>query len=189
MANGKDLQPAAVQELLDQIVARTVAGTGAHAGAFFLLEPGGGVLVLDASLGMPTGFVGLLRRLRVAAAADGPLAEAILQRHLVRVASGEEFARRYPQLALTFPFVGAVAATPIVACSRVWGAMLLLFSQKSSALDARARGRFTTAARCIAVLLQDAAATGNCLQPGLTARLLPPTPARPSAPAAPQLGV
>ncbi len=76
MANGKDLQPAAVQELLDQIVARTVAGTGAHAGAFFLLEPGGGVLVLDASLGMPTGFVGLLRRLRVAAEADGPLAEA-----------------------------------------------------------------------------------------------------------------
>ncbi|MCT9113472.1 SpoIIE family protein phosphatase [Streptomyces mirabilis] len=186
MANGKDLQPAAVQELLDQIVARTVAGTGAHAGAFFLLEPGGGVLVLDASLGMPTGFVGLLRRLRVAAAADGPLAEAILQRHLVWVASGEEFARRYPQLALTFPFVGAVAATPIVAGSRVWGAMLLLFSQKSSALDARARGRFTTAARCIAMLLQDAAAAGNCLQPGLTARLLPPTPTHPSAPAAPQ---
>ncbi|MFE4963156.1 GAF domain-containing protein [Streptomyces sp. NPDC056660] len=176
----------AVQELLDQIVARTVAGTGAHAGAFFLLEPGGGVLVLDASLGMPTGFVVLLRRLRVAAAADGPLAEAILQRHLVWVASGEEFARRYPQLALTFPFVGAVAATPIVAGSRVWGAMLLLFSQKSSALDARARGRFTTAARCIAMLLQDAAAAGNCLQPGLTARLLPPTPTHPSAPAAPQ---
>ncbi len=102
------------------------------------------------------------------------------------VASGEEFARRYPQLALTFPFVGAVAATPIVAGSRVWGAMLLLFSQKTSALDARARGRFTTAARCIAMLLQDAAAAGNCLQPGLTARLLPPTPTHLSAPAAPQ---
>ncbi|MFE2578696.1 SpoIIE family protein phosphatase [Streptomyces sp. NPDC059378] len=163
-----------------------MAGTGAHAGAFFLLEPGGGVLVLDASLGMPTGFVSLLRRLRVAAAADGPLAEAILQRHLVWVASSEEFARRYPQLALTFPFVGAVAATPIVAGSRVWGAMLLLFSQKSSALDAQARGRFTTAARCIAMLLQDAAAAGNCLQPGFTARLLPPIPTHPSAPAAPQ---
>ncbi|MFF1899691.1 SpoIIE family protein phosphatase [Streptomyces sp. NPDC058206] len=186
MANGMDLQPAAVKELLDQIVARTVADTGAHAGAFFLLEPGGEVLVLDASLGMPTGFVGLLRRLRVAAAADGPLAEAILQRHLVWVASGEEFARRYPPLALTFPFVGAVAATPIVAGSHVWGAMLLLFSQKSPAPDARARGRFTTAARCIAVLLQDAAEAGHCLQPDLTVRLLPPTPAHPSAPAHPQ---
>ncbi|MER5689535.1 SpoIIE family protein phosphatase [Streptomyces sp. NPDC002205] len=189
MANGKDLQPAAVKELLDQIVVRTVAGTGAHAGAFFLLEPGGEVLVLDASLGMPTGFVGLLRRLRVAAAADGPLAEAILQRHLVWVASGEEFARRYPQLALTFPFVGAVAATPMVAGSLVWGAMLLLFSQKSPALDARARGRFTTAARCLAVLLKDAAEAGHCLQPGLTARLLPPMPAHPSAPAHPQAAV
>ncbi|WP_406502579.1 SpoIIE family protein phosphatase [Streptomyces sp. NBC_01602] len=186
MANGKDLQPAAVQELLDQIVARTVAGTGAHAGAFFLLEPGGEILVLDASLGVPTGFVGLLRRLRVAAVTDGPLAEAILQRHLVWVASGEEFARRYPQLALTFPFVGAVAATPIVAGSRVWGAVLLLFSQKSPAPDARAWGRFTTAARCIAVLLQDAAEAGHCLQPGLTTRLLPPAPAHPSAPAHPQ---
>ncbi|MER5916087.1 GAF domain-containing protein [Streptomyces sp. NPDC001982] len=186
MAHGEDLQPGAVQELLDQIVARTVAGMGAHAGAFFRLEPGGEVLVLDASLGMPTGFVGLLRRLRVAAAADGPLAEAILQRHLVWVASGEEFARRYPQLALTFPFVSAVAATPIVAGSRVWGAMLLLFSQKSPAPDARARGRFTTAARCIAVLLQDAAEAGHHLQPGLAARLLPPTPAHPSAPAHPQ---
>lgn len=108
MAHG-DLQPGAVQELLDQIVARTVAGTG----AFFLLEPGGEVVVLDVSLGMPTGFVGLLRRIRVAAAADGPLAEAILQRRLVWVGSGEEFARHYPQLALAFPLVGAVAASPV----------------------------------------------------------------------------
>ncbi|WP_030980318.1 SpoIIE family protein phosphatase [Streptomyces sp. NRRL S-1824] len=186
MASRKDVQSAAVKELLDQIVARTVADMGAHAGAFFLLEPGGEVLVLDASLGMPTGFVGLLRRLRVAAVTDGPLAEAILQRHLVWVASGEEFARRFPQLALTFPFVGAVAATPIVAGSRVWGAMLLLFSQKSPAPDAPAWRRFATAARCIAVLLQDAAEAGHCLQPDLTARLLPPAPAHPTAPAHPQ---
>ncbi|MCX5320191.1 SpoIIE family protein phosphatase [Streptomyces sp. NBC_00120] len=186
MVNGEDLQPAAVQDLLDQIVARTVAATGAHAGAFFLLEPGGEVLVLDATLGMPTGFVSLLRRIRVSAVTEGPLAEAILQRHLVWVGCGEEFAGRYPHLALTFPFLGAVAATPIVAGSRVWGAMLLVFSQKSPALDARARGRFTTAARCIAVLLQDAAEAGHCVQPGLTARLLPPTPAHPSSPAHPQ---
>ncbi|MEV6057445.1 SpoIIE family protein phosphatase [Streptomyces sp. NPDC052107] len=183
MASGEELQPAAVQELLDQMVARTVAGMGAHAGALFLLEPGGEVLVLDASVGMPTGFVSLLRRLRVAVIGDSPLAEAILQRHPVWVGSGEEFARRYPQLALTFPFVGAVAAAPLVAGSRVWGAMLVLFSQKSPAPDARARGRFTTAARCIAVLLRDAAEAGHGLQPGLAARLLSPAPAHPSAPA------
>jgi len=186
MASGKDLQPAAVQELLDQIVARTVAGMGAHAGALFLLEPGGEVLVLDASLGMPTGFVSLLRRIRVAAIADGPLVDAILQRRLVWVGSGDEFARRYPKLALTFPFVGAVAAAPLVAGSRVWGAMLVLFSQKSPARDARAQGRLTTAARCIALLLQDAAEAGHRLQPGLAARVLPPTPAQPSAPAHPE---
>ncbi|MFI2207445.1 SpoIIE family protein phosphatase [Streptomyces sp. NPDC020192] len=183
MASGKELQPAAVQELLDQIVARTVAGMGAHAGALFLLEPGGEVLVLDASVGMPTGFVSLLRRVQVAGVADSPLAEAILQRHPVWVDSGEEFARRYPRLALTFPFVGAVAAAPLVAGSRVWGVMLVLFSQKSPASDARAQGRFTTAARCIAVLLRDAAEAGHSLQPGLAARLLPPAPAHPSAPA------
>ncbi|WP_326608126.1 SpoIIE family protein phosphatase [Streptomyces sp. NBC_01800] len=186
MASGEDLQPAAVRDLLDQIVARTVAGMGAYAGALFLLEPGGEVLVLDASFGMPTGFVSLLRRIRVAAVPEAPLAEAILQRHVVWVGSGEEFARRYPHLALTYPFVDAVAAAPLVAGSRVWGAMLVLFSQKSPVLDAHARGRFTTAARCIAVLLQDAAEAGHRLQPGLTARLLPPTPAHPSAPALPQ---
>ncbi|MFI9612113.1 SpoIIE family protein phosphatase [Streptomyces sp. NPDC052023] len=186
MASGEDLQPAAVQELLDQMVARTVAGTGAHAGALLLLEPGGEVLVLDASLGMPTGFVGLLRRMRVAAAAEGPLPEAIIQRHLVWVGSGEEFARRYPHLALTFPFLGAVAAAPLVAGSRVWGAMLVLLSQESSAMDTRARGRFTTAARCIAVLLQEAAEAGHRVQPGLKPRLLPPTPTHPLAPAHPQ---
>ncbi|MFF4211809.1 SpoIIE family protein phosphatase [Streptomyces sp. NPDC001796] len=183
MAGGEDLHSAAVRELLDQTVARTVAGTGAHAGALFLLEPGGEVLVLDASLGMPTGFVGLLRRLRVTAVSDGPLAEAVLQQRPVWVGSGEEFARRYPQLALTFPFVGAVAVAPLVADSRVWGTLLVLFSQKSPAPDARAHGRLTTAARCIALLLQDAAAAGHPLQPGLAARLLPPTPAHPSAPA------
>ncbi|MGW3245598.1 GAF domain-containing protein [Streptomyces sp. NPDC001070] len=181
MASGEDLQPAAVRDLLDQVVARTVVGMGVYAGALFLLEPGGEVLVLDASLGMPTGFGSLLRRIRVADVADGPLAEAILQRHVVWVESGEEFARRYPRLALTFPFVGAVAAAPLVAGARVWGAMLVLFSQRSPALDAHSRGRFTTAARCIALLLQDAAEAGHRLQPGLTARLLPPTLAHPSA--------
>lgn len=73
MASGEDLQPAAVRDLLDQIVARTVAGMGAYAGALFLLEPGGEVLVLDASFGMPTGFVSLLRRIRVAAVPEAPL--------------------------------------------------------------------------------------------------------------------
>ncbi|MFD8717604.1 SpoIIE family protein phosphatase [Streptomyces sp. NPDC059629] len=186
MAHAKDLQAAAVQELLDQILARTVVGAGAHAGALFLLEPGGEVLVLDVSLGMPTGFISLLRRMRVTAVADGPLAEAILERRLVRVGSGDEFARRYPQLALTFPFVGAVAAAPLVAGSRVWGAMLVLFSQRSPAPDEGATGRLTTAARCCALLLQDAAEAGHRLQPGLAARLLPPTPAHSAAAAHPQ---
>lgn len=186
MAHGKDLQTAAVQELLDQILARTVVGTGAHAGALFLLEPGGEVLVLDASLAMPTGFVSLLRRIRVTTVADGPVPEAIRQRRPVWVGSGEEFARRYPQLALTFPFVGAVAAAPLLAGTGVWGALLVLFSQRSPAPDAGARGRLTTAARCIALLLQDAAEAGHRVQPGLAARLLPPAPAHPSVPAPPQ---
>jgi GAF domain-containing protein len=144
------------------------------------------VLVLDASLGMPAGPDNPLRRVQLAATAAGPLAEAVLQRNPVWIGSDAELARRCPQLASSLPFVGALAAAPLVAGTRVWGALLVLFSQRSSpALQEQVRGLFTTAARCLAVLLRDAAEAGQRLQCARSARLLPPTLAHSLDPAYP----
>ncbi|MFB7757009.1 hypothetical protein ACFC18_46695 [Streptomyces sp. NPDC056121] len=46
MASGEDLQPAAVHDLVDHMLARMVDSLGAHAGALILCEPGGDILAV-----------------------------------------------------------------------------------------------------------------------------------------------
>ncbi|MGW1886640.1 SpoIIE family protein phosphatase [Streptomyces sp. NPDC001970] len=190
MASDSDLDPAAVRSLLDQTLAGMAVDLGAHAAALILLEPGGEVLTLDTSVGMPPEYVGPHHRVRVAAGASDPVMEAIHEQHLVWITSGEDLARRYPHRALVFPYPRAAAIAPIADGSTVWGALVLTLScETSPGLDVRQRRRLATTARCIAWILQGAADAGQRLLPGSEPRFLPLTPAEPAVPAQAQAAV
>ena len=181
MASGEELQPAAVQDLVDHMLARTVDSLGAHAGALVLLEPGGEVLTLDVSVGAPPELIGPLSRLQVATDAEDPLVEALHQRHLVWIRSGEELARRYPRDAMVSPYPCAGAAVPLLTGSTAWGVMFTLSPQGRSALDLPTRRLLTTTGQCIAWILQGAADAGRRLRPGPEPRFLPLPSPQPAA--------
>lgn len=189
MARAEGPEPAAVQDLLDHLLVRTVDGLGAHAGALFLPEPGGEILALDVSVGMPPEFIAPLWRQRVTADDRDPVMEAMHQRHLVSIRSSEEAARRNPRNAMIFPYPFAPAVAPLVTGSTVWGATAALFPENGAGLDVHARRRLTTAAQCIAWVLQGAAAAGHRLRPGAEPRFLPLPSPGPAAPAQAQAAV
>ncbi|MBY8876099.1 SpoIIE family protein phosphatase [Actinacidiphila acidipaludis] len=155
------------------MLARTVEALGAYAGALFLLEPGGEVLTLDVSAGMPFDFAGPLRRVRMGAE-GGPIAEALHERRQIWMESGQEIARRYPMLAMVLPHPRAVAVTPLETGSTAWGALLTLFPETTPGPDAPARHLPTTAAQCIAWVMQGAAGAGHPLYPGPQPRFVAP---------------
>ncbi|MFF2148335.1 SpoIIE family protein phosphatase [Kitasatospora sp. NPDC058190] len=165
MADGKG--PVTVQDLLDRTLSRTVKSLGASAGAIVLLEPDGEVLTLEAIAGVPPEFLRPLRHVRLTTATPDPIIEAVRERHLVWVSSGEDLARRYPKVALLLPYSRASAVAPIASGRVVWGALALMMSSKrSSELTAGERRAITSAGDRIATLLQHAADTGQRLQPG-----------------------
>ena len=179
MGSGAGFQPAAVRDLVDQMLARTVDELGASAGALFLVEPGGEVLTLDVSAGMPFDFVGPLRRVRVAAD-GGPIAEALHERRSMWMGTSQEVARRYPKLAMVLPHPRAAAVTPLETGSDVWGGMLTLFPESEQGLDPHAADLLTTAGQCIAWVMKGAADAGYRLLPGPQPRFVA-VPSRESA--------
>ncbi|MFG1807335.1 SpoIIE family protein phosphatase [Streptomyces sp. NPDC049040] len=179
MGNGEDLRSAAVRDLVDHMLARTVEAVGAHAGALFLLEPGGEILTLAVSAGMPLDFLGPLRRVRVAAG-GGPVAEALQERRPVWIGSGEEIARRYPKIAAVLPHPRAVAVIPLLTGSTAWGALLALLSESDPGPDTPVGPVLTTAAESIAWVVKGAAAAGHHLWPQAEPRFLAfPSPESP----------
>ncbi|MEV6025719.1 SpoIIE family protein phosphatase [Streptomyces sp. NPDC052036] len=175
MGTGEDLRTATVQDLLDHMLARTVDGLGARAGALVLLDPGADVLAVDVSVGLPWEFMGLPGRVRVTDDPGDPVVEAIHLRQPVWTGSGESEepgCGRLQHAALS-PYPRGTAVAPLLTPSAVWGALLVLMPKNGPGPDEDARLRLTTAGRCIAWMLQGAAAAGHRLVPGPEPRFLP----------------
>ncbi|NBM14501.1 SpoIIE family protein phosphatase [Streptomyces sp. GC420] len=176
-----DLDPAAARRLLDQTLVDTMQRVGAHAGALYLLEPGGEILSAEVGTGIPPRFARPLFRLRLSARHADPLIEAVRGRKLVWVPSSEEYARRYPQPAMAFPHQYAMATAALAAEGTTWGGMLLFWRPgrppELSPDETRTIGEATE--RCAAVL-SAADRAGHRLVPPAEPRGIPPVRARPA---------
>ncbi|MEU8029243.1 SpoIIE family protein phosphatase [Streptomyces sp. NPDC049099] len=167
-------QEAIVRNLLDQVLVRALEGLGAHTGTIFLRDPAGEILDMEVSVGLPPEFVGPLRRLRLAGTASDPVVEAVRERHLVWVRSGEDLARRYPAPAMLMPYDRAQVFVPIMAGETVWGAMVMSFPHgRSPELGTDERRSVWSSARCAGWLLRGAAEAGSRLTPSPVPRFLP----------------
>ncbi|MGP3923269.1 SpoIIE family protein phosphatase [Streptomyces sp. 8N616] len=164
--------PEFARRLLDRILAEVVRDTGAYAGGVYLLVPGRQMLGLEAMTGVPREFA--TPWARVGLAAPLPVTDAVHEGHLVWVGAQGELARRYPRAALVLPYHFALAAAPIATETTVWGALLLLWpGSHPEQLNATELDRIDGACARLAGLLQQAAESGQRIEPGHEPRVLP----------------
>ncbi|MGP4111181.1 SpoIIE family protein phosphatase [Streptomyces sp. 4N509B] len=104
---------------------RVVTGSGASMGVLYLLSNGGSELRIAMIIGMPEEFLRPWRRLSLTAPI--PASDAARERRLIWSGNHEETARRYPRLALAFPYRFALAAAPLLDGDICWGSLVLLF--------------------------------------------------------------
>ncbi|REE95670.1 SpoIIE family protein phosphatase [Thermomonospora umbrina] len=166
---------------LDPLLIRTLQEVGAAATTVYLLRPGEEVLWLAvasrhlAEVLQPWG--------RVALTTPTPGTDAVVGNELIWVNGQEELARRYPRVALTLPYRFALAAAPITAGERRWGALVVLWSSHPPRLTRRERARIGEACTHIAELLQRAEESGRPIVPGAHPHQLPEPEARSAGPA------
>ncbi|MFF8193195.1 SpoIIE family protein phosphatase [Streptomyces bobili] len=160
----EDLEQVAVRELLDQTLVRTMERLGAHVGAIFLMEPGSEVLSMEVHSGASPEWVKPLPRLRLTTAIPDPRVEAVRERRLVWIGSGEEYARRYPQIVMLFPHPRAAAFAPLPTGTAVWGVLVLEWPHgRPPELSRAERKTIGAAGDRLARLLESAAEAGHHL--------------------------
>ncbi|MGV9849857.1 SpoIIE family protein phosphatase [Streptomyces sp. NPDC003442] len=169
-------------ELLDALLCEAVRETGASAGLVYLLPPGGQVLRLAMTTGVPPKVAALWERLLLPA--SGPVADAVRERRLVWLASQTELARRYPRAALVWPYPVALVAAPLTSGTRAWGGLVLLWPEpRPSHLSAHERAVICSTCDRAGALLRHAAADGHPISPA-EPRVAAPPRARTAARAA-----
>ncbi|MBV9026780.1 MAG: GAF domain-containing protein, partial [Streptomycetaceae bacterium] len=170
----EDLEQAAVRHLLDQTLAWTMERLGAHMGAICLVEPGGEALGVEVCSGVPSEWVKPLQRARLTTPIPDPRVEAVRERRLVWIGSGEEYARRYPQTLLVVPHPHATAFAPLVTETAVWGVLVLVWPHgRPIELSRVERDVIGAAGDRLARLIEGAAEAGHRLLPPCEARYLP----------------
>ncbi len=151
-------------ELLDALLCAVVRATDASAGLVYLLPPGGQVLRLAMTTGVPPKITALWERLLLPA--SGPVADAVRERRLVWLASQAELARRYPRAALVWPYPVALAAAPVTFGTTAWGGLVLLWPEpRPSHLSAHERAVIRSTCDRAGALLRHAAADGHPISP------------------------
>ncbi|WP_413105334.1 SpoIIE family protein phosphatase [Streptomyces sp. Inha503] len=151
-------------EPLDALLCEAVRETGASAGLVYLLPPGGQVLRLAMTTGVPPKITALWERLLLPA--SGPVADAVRERRLVWLPSQAELARRYPRAALVWPYPVALAAAPLTSGTTAWGGLVLLWPEpRPSHLSAHERAVISSACDRAGALLRHAAADGHPISP------------------------
>ncbi|OXS34579.1 SpoIIE family protein phosphatase [Streptomyces sp. XY006] len=144
-----------VEDALGAALADTVRGTGASAGMLYLIEDAEPVLRMVALCGLPVAFTAPWQRLPLTAPV--PVADAIRDDRLVRIASQDEMARRYPRAAAVLPYPFALTAAPLTGVRRPWGGLVLMWpALRPRPLTPRERDHITAIARRMARLLDDA---------------------------------
>ncbi len=166
-------QLAALRGLMDEALVGTMERLGAHGGGIALVEPGGEIMRTKVGVGLPPDFAAPLHSKRLTTTVADPLVEAVRERTLVWIASGEEFARRYPRPARILPH-HAMAVAPIVSGTTVWGVVQLFWpAARPAELSPLEQSTITAAAARLAGLLQAAAEAGTRLLPPRQPRFLP----------------
>ncbi|MFE6196228.1 SpoIIE family protein phosphatase [Streptomyces sp. NPDC057838] len=144
-----------LDDALGAALADTVRGTGASTGGLYLIEDAEPVLRLVALCGLPLAFSSPWRRLPLTAPV--PVADAIRDDRLVRIASQDEMARRYPRIAAVLPYPFALTAVPVTGVRRSWGGLFLMWpATRPRPLTPRESDHITFVARRMARLLDDA---------------------------------
>ncbi|WP_344637450.1 GAF domain-containing SpoIIE family protein phosphatase [Kitasatospora cystarginea] len=98
---------------------------GAHIGGLYLLSDDLQVLQLELTLGAGRQFI--RPWVRIGLAAPIPVADAARDGRLVWVGGAAEMARRYPRVAVSMPYAFCLAAIPLTAGQRVYGAVFLMW--------------------------------------------------------------
>ncbi|HEX5565492.1 MAG TPA: PAS domain-containing protein, partial [Streptomyces sp.] len=156
---------------LDRLVADTAHAVGAYACLLYLAAPDRSALCLEVAAGLPPQPLSPWQR--VGLSVPLPVNDAVRERRLVWVGSGEQMARRYPRAALAVPYHYALAAAPVLDGDTARGALLLLWSGRHpDRLALRQRTRLRAAADAVARQLRRAAAEGHPLRPCGRLRLL-----------------
>ncbi|MFE0627548.1 SpoIIE family protein phosphatase [Streptomyces sp. NPDC058864] len=157
---------------LDRLLDLAARETGAHAGALFLLAPGGDALRLEVTTGMPADF--LAPWFGVGLSDHVPVADAVRERRLVWLSKPQELARRYPRTAIAMPYHFAAAAAPVLTGAAPWGA-LLLFWPCCDAAEHPGPGHDLVGTACqrIARFLEEAADAGHPVVPVAHPRTMP----------------
>jgi GAF domain-containing protein len=162
-----------VRRLIDQTLTQTVERLGAYGGGLALVDEDGEVLTTHVGVGLPPEFARPLHRKRLTTPIADPAVEAVRERRLVWVASGEELILRFPQPARIMPHQ-AMAAAPVATDGTVWGVLMLIWpASRHSPLSAAELAAIDEATARLAELLQDAAEAGLRLPPPARPRSLP----------------
>ncbi|MFD7438188.1 SpoIIE family protein phosphatase [Streptomyces sp. NPDC059861] len=141
-------------------------------GMLFLLPSREPVLQLSMLYGMSWHIAAPWARIRAEEAI--PAAEALRDRRLVWVGTGDQLAMHYPRLALVVP-EHAVAAGPILAGDAVRGVVCLLWPPSHPARLARGeREAIDTFCHRAGLLLRSAAERGHPVMPGSRPQVLEP---------------
>ncbi|GLV93545.1 hypothetical protein Slala04_49990 [Streptomyces lavendulae subsp. lavendulae] len=145
--------------LLDEALTATIRRTGASAGGFHLWDgPERGLLALVVLCGVPAEVAWPWHRIPVAAST--PVSDAVREDRLVWIGSQEDLAHDYPQAAVSLPYEFCLAAAPLRGRRGAHGALFLLWpAGHARTASARERHHVTSAARCIARMLDEAGGT------------------------------
>lgn len=139
---------------------RAMVETDAYAGMIYLLPPGEQVLSLAVLAGVPKDV--LAPWYRVGLATPSPSPEAVHRRELVWISGQAEMVRRYPRIALDYPYAFAMAVAPVVAHGTCYGTVSLGWTASHpQELSAAERASLTDAAERLAVTLEQAEAEGR----------------------------
>ncbi|MEV4292417.1 SpoIIE family protein phosphatase [Nonomuraea bangladeshensis] len=166
---------------LDDLLIEAVFSVGAHLGVVYVLDPGDGLLNMEASVGVPAATARVWARLRTSDPA--PVALAVRERRLLWLGDRVALARAFPAAALALPYHFGLAAVPLCADGAAWGGLILGWpTGGESELPRRLRDVIDDVGARMGHLLQQAHARGQPVAPHPQPRVLDPVRAHPPGP-------
>ncbi|MFD3521636.1 SpoIIE family protein phosphatase [Streptomyces sp. NPDC058653] len=162
--NESDHQAEDAATRLDRLLVHVAHAANAHIGVIYLLVPERHVLQMNAEIGAPTRLAASWAR--VAMAASAPLTEAVRSQSPVWLSDQQEMARRFPRLALAFPYSVAIRIVPLVADGECFGALMLMWpGSRPGGLLAAERAEIDKTADRMTEVLDNAATEGRPVRP------------------------